>query len=268
VRTKAGIMADCTVIAMDVEKQPRCKVRFDREGSPRGGALEEEWIEVYSDRIERPPEGNTASARKAWATFEAWVWPAPPAGVEELEGHGLQGFPGKLRWRMPKSRKMKVVSFVVAIAVLCFLDYIAFDSTLRAGTIIRLPPRIVGLLFMSAGTNFTEALNCVAVARSGEAGRGMCNALGLPIFDILFGLGLPWLIRNLVGYKVVFPDYKEWLLNDVVLFAVAVSVFVIGLMLERFHMTRRLGVLLLVSYFAFVLYALISGPLSIPAVVA
>mmetsp|Transcript_112329 Transcript_112329/g.324473 ORF Transcript_112329/g.324473 Transcript_112329/m.324473 type:complete len:645 (-) Transcript_112329:189-2123(-) len=277
VRTHAGIVTEAQVIEMDSGR--RCKVRYEREGSPRGGVAEE-WLDMFDHRIIVPPEATHLT--RAYAAFEAFVWPKAPSDIEdthpqsrlkkgerELEGPVMSllkdPLPIILSAIMPPVRKIKrLVVLAILLAFCC--TYMAYDSALRVGEIIRLPPRAVGMLLMASGTNFFELLASVEVARSGDGHTDISNAFGLPIFDILFGLGLPWLIRTLMGQQVLFHGYTLWLTADVCVLGGVVVVFFLVLKFSRYDMTRCSGGLLVVLYCAFVLYVLISGPMSIPPV--
>merc|ERR1712217_440119 len=164
---------------------------------------------------------------------------------------------------MPRQRKYLRL-FIFSGVFVGFCTYVALDAVLRIGEIVRLPPRVVGLILMATGTNLSDALGSVAVARSGEGHVVVANVLGAPVFDILFGLGVPWMFRILAGYKVEYLEYKEPLSRDVFLLAAVVAVFMAALLVKGFMMTRRVGMLLILLHVAFILYVLITGPDTIP----
>lgn len=48
------------------------------------------------------------------------------------------------------------------------------------------------------GTSIPDALSSVLVARDGKGDMAVSNAIGSNVFDILLGLGFPWLLATLV----------------------------------------------------------------------
>merc|ERR1719199_1842261 len=99
---------------------------------------------------------------------------------------------------------------------IAFCTYIMVDAVNRIGCILGISPLFMGLVFLSAGTSVPDALGSIAVAKQGEGDMAVANAFGSNVFDILLGLGVPWLLKALMGIEVVFPgsssDLLEWIL--------------------------------------------------------
>jgi Ca2+/Na+ antiporter len=64
--------------------------------------------------------------------------------------------------------------------------------------ITRVWPCILSQCSLAAGTSAPDALATIYVAREGQGTMAIANALGSNIFDILFGLGLPFLVSTIV----------------------------------------------------------------------
>ena len=60
------------------------------------------------------------------------------------------------------------------------------------------PDSIMGLTLLAAGTSIPDALSSVAVAKRGHGDMAVSSSIGSNIFDILFGLPVPWLIATLM----------------------------------------------------------------------
>lgn len=56
----------------------------------------------------------------------------------------------------------------------------------------------MGLTFLSIGVTLPDIVSSLLVVRKGFGDMAVCNALGSNIFEILVGLGLPWLIKTAV----------------------------------------------------------------------
>jgi Ca2+/Na+ antiporter len=52
----------------------------------------------------------------------------------------------------------------------------------------------MGVTVLAIGTSIPDALGSIFSAKQGYAGMAVSNAIGSNVFDILIGLGVPWLI--------------------------------------------------------------------------
>merc|ERR1712188_121863 len=63
---------------------------------------------------------------------------------------------------------------------------------------LHFPMGPLGLTFVAAGTSFPDFLASMLVAKKGLADMAVSNAFGSNIFDILLGLGWPWMLQTCV----------------------------------------------------------------------
>jgi sodium/potassium/calcium exchanger 2 len=61
------------------------------------------------------------------------------------------------------------------------------------GDTFKIPPVIMGLTFLAAGTSVPDLLSSVIVAKQGHGDMAVSSSIGSNIFDILVGLPFPWL---------------------------------------------------------------------------
>ena len=87
------------------------------------------------------------------------------------------------------------VNCVLWMAVLC-----ALETTLVTwlGCWWGISAPVMGIVILAIGTSVPDAIASMIVARGGQGDMAIANAVGSNVFDILFGLGLPWLIADLV----------------------------------------------------------------------
>lgn len=147
--------------------------------------------------------------------------------------------------------------FTLSILYIGLCTYIMVDATNRIGLILRIPALVMGLIFLAAGTSIPDALGSIAVAKQGEGDMAVSNALGSNVFDILIGLGVPWMIRCVTGQKVEFPDAFKDLVVDIVILVVFLVLFVGALAINGWNLTRRTGIMLLSLYVVYVFYNLL-----------
>ena len=62
-----------------------------------------------------------------------------------------------------------------------------------------LPDTVSGLTILAAGTSVPELISSVLVVKkASQADMAICNSIGSNIFDILFCLGVPWLLKSII----------------------------------------------------------------------
>ena len=74
-----------------------------------------------------------------------------------------------------------------------------FNKFHHSGYTFGIPDSVSGITILAAGTSIPELITCfILVKKRSEADMAICNSLGSNIFDILFCLSLPWLIKSFV----------------------------------------------------------------------
>ena len=149
-------------------------------------------------------------------------------------------------------------SFVVSIILIVALSYLLVESTIVFSAGIGLPPVIVALTLLAAGTSAPDLMASVDVAREGRGGMAVANAVGSNTFDLLVGLALPWTIAlSLLGLAGV--DVGTGDLWTSIGILVLTTLILFGFLWTERGLSRREGWFLLLLYAAFVLYTLASG---------
>ncbi len=152
--------------------------------------------------------------------------------------------------------------FFVSIAVIVGLSWILVKSVIIFGDATAIPPVIVALTLLAAGTSAPDMISSVVVARQGRGDMAVANAVGSNIFDILVGLGLPWLIVMGIGMMTGGPTFVEVgtadLLNSTLVLLGTVFVLFIFLYTER-TLSRIEGGILISLYVIYVLWIWLGG---------
>jgi len=155
---------------------------------------------------------------------------------------------------MPDADKNHWLLFSLSIFFIGAATYLMVDATNRIGIILKVPPLVMGLIFLAAGTSIPDAMGSIAVAKQGEGDMAVANALGSNVFDILVGLGVPWTIRCAMRGPVKFGNKTDTLLWDVLILAGILFLFVGSLVINSWHLSRRIGLAFLFFYVLFVIY--------------
>ena len=81
------------------------------------------------------------------------------------------------------------------------------------------------------------------------------NAIGSNIFDILVGLGLPFMIVMLLGTDTI--EAGGNLIRSVIILFGSVVLLVLLLLLRRWKVGKPTGIILILVYIAYVVYEII-----------
>ena len=146
-------------------------------------------------------------------------------------------------------------TFIVSIALIVVLSYILVEATIIFSAGIGIPPVIVALTLLAAGTSAPDLMASVDVAREGRGGMAVANAVGSNTFDLLVGLALPWTIAlSLLGLSGI--DVGTGDLWTSIGILVATTLVLFGFLWTERGLSRREGWVLLLLYAAFVVYTL------------
>eukprot|EP01004_Peranema_trichophorum_P002562 NODE_1610_length_1885_cov_252.028944_g1360_i0.p1 GENE.NODE_1610_length_1885_cov_252.028944_g1360_i0~~NODE_1610_length_1885_cov_252.028944_g1360_i0.p1 ORF type:complete len:561 (-),score=76.51 NODE_1610_length_1885_cov_252.028944_g1360_i0:148-1830(-) len=121
------------------------------------------------------------------------------------------------RWK-----KYYMLSFFVSIFWIAAISYIMVEFGIKMGRCFHLSTNLMGLTVLAAGTSVPDCLCSMLVAKNGQGNMAVSNAIGSNVFDILLGLGLPWLLSGtVVRPGIALPISTEGLLAyTLMLFAV------------------------------------------------
>jgi K+-dependent Na+/Ca+ exchanger-like protein len=149
-----------------------------------------------------------------------------------------------------KQPKKYLLTFTISILLIGVLSYILVESAVFIGEAIHISPIIIALTVLAAGTSIPDLLSSIVVAKQGRGDMAISNAVGSNIFDILIGLGLPWMIiLAFKGGSITVAN--ENLLGSVfLLFATVLAVFFL-LLVRRWTIGRKAGLLLIIFYLTY-----------------
>merc|ERR1719181_2645693 len=134
--------------------------------------------------------------------------------------------------REEKLKKFYGVTFTMSIVWIGIISFFMVEFAGLIGDCCYIPVLVMGLTVIAAGTSVPDALGSVLVARDGQGDMAVANALGSNIFDICFGLGLPWMVMTTCvepGTSIPVGDPSDTISITVyVLMLLAVLIITIG----------------------------------------
>jgi Ca2+/Na+ antiporter len=147
------------------------------------------------------------------------------------------------------------ISFVMSIVWVGIFSFFMVGWAETIGCAFGIPPAVMGLTVLAAGTSVPDLLTSVIVAKQGEGDMAVSSSIGSNIFDVLIGLPIPWLVYALVNditpgfVGVAAPTLT---ISLVILFGMIMLVITL-VHCSGWKMTKTLGYSMFVLYILFVL---------------
>ena len=143
------------------------------------------------------------------------------------------------------------VTFLGAVCWIGVASFLMVWFATTIGDVYGVPPAVMGLTVLAAGTSVPDLLTSVIVARQGEGDMAVSSSIGSNIFDVLVGLPLPWIMYSLTYGRSVLVG-AESLFGSILILFVMLSCVIGTVACFNWRMTRSLGAIMFVLYFAFV----------------
>ncbi|XP_026873502.2 sodium/potassium/calcium exchanger 3 isoform X2 [Electrophorus electricus] len=163
---------------------------------------------------------------------------------------------------LPRWHRWFMVTFITSTLWIAIFSYLMVWMVTIISYTLDIPDYIMGITFLAAGTSVPDCMASLIVARQGMGDMAVSNSIGSNIFDILLGLGFPWVLRTLVvdHGSAVFINNKG-LVYSVVLLLASVFLTVLSVYLNGWKLDRRLGLGLMLLYSMFLLCSILFGQL-------
>ena len=189
--------------------------------------------------------------------------------IEEIEKREVKktkkGFFGKLTYPFdyilaklfPKPKYFYAV-FIISIIIIAGLSWVLVESAVGIASILNIPSVIIALTVLAVGTSVPDLISSVIVAKEGRGGMAISNAVGSNIFDILFGLGFPWLLY-LIFFKPEIVVSSENLFSSIILLFATVIVIFFLMISQRWKIGRYSGYFLVFLYLIYLAFSIYSA---------
>jgi len=158
--------------------------------------------------------------------------------------------------RYKRWKNWYLVTFVMCVVWIAVSSYLTSWMTTVIGDTIGIPDSVMGITFQAAGGNMPELVSIVILSRQGNGDMAMSNTLGANTLDILLCLGLPWLIKILLDRKDI-VIVSEALRYSVLSIIVCVIAFYAVTALCKYHLNKKVGIICLILYAIFLVFALL-----------
>ena len=169
--------------------------------------------------------------------------------IERQEGTLKNGLLAIDRFLM----RFQIIVFIVSIGLISFLSWVLVSSAVGISDALGIPELLIGITIVAVGTSVPDLISSVIVAKQGRPGMAINNAIGSNTFDILIGLGLPFLLYVLI-FGAGFALLSDGLLFSVITLMGSAILLLIYFGLSRWKTSKAMGYFLIGLYVLYVIY--------------
>lgn len=164
--------------------------------------------------------------------------------------------------RPPGREKWAPATLIGSVLMIAVFAIVMVECAEVLGKTANIPDVVMGLTILAAGTSVPDLLSSVIVAQQGEGDMAVSSSIGSNIFDVAFGLPLPWLTFNIVAMvrgcncPVVVSGSPMSLFISLVVLFIMVAAIVVTINHYNWEMTHGLGYAMFTMYFLYVAFSL------------
>jgi K+-dependent Na+/Ca+ exchanger-like protein len=159
---------------------------------------------------------------------------------------------------LKKNENLYLLSFGISIAWIAILSWAMVEIGIDMAHHLGIPSAIIGLTILAAGTSIPDLLSSVIASRRGMGNMALSNAIGSNTFDILIGLGVPWLLFIWLSGDIVRVETESLITSVLLLFSTVILLGVI-LVAKKFVLDRKVGFFFILIYAIYLSYEIIKA---------
>jgi len=153
------------------------------------------------------------------------------------------------------SQKHYYIVFFMSIILIAAISFVLVEVAVVSAHILNIPEAIIALTVLAVGTSIPDLFSSVIVAREGRGDMAVSNAIGSNIFDILVGLGLPFLIVMLISGNEISAG-GDMVTSSIILFA-SVNILFLLLLFSKWRVGKFTGIFLIGLYLVYLVWEII-----------
>lgn len=154
-----------------------------------------------------------------------------------------------------KKPKLYAITFIMSILAIAGLSWLLVEQVVHIADILNINATFLALTVLAAGTSIPDLIGSIVVAKQGRGDMAVSNAIGSNIFDVLFGLGFPWLVFIIWHGGTVSVGRENLTASVLLLFATVVATLFL-LIIRNWRIGHKSGLLLIGLYIAYCAYML------------
>ncbi len=150
-------------------------------------------------------------------------------------------------------KKNVLFVFLMSIFLIGLLSWALVESAIQISEIMDIPEAFIALTVLAIGTSVPDLLSSMIVARQKRGGMAVTNAIASNIFDVLIGMGIPFILMIIMYGKKISIKTDE-LISSTGLLLLSIIGMLILLIVNRWNIGKRMGTSLLIFYIAFLVF--------------
>ncbi len=152
----------------------------------------------------------------------------------------------------PKKEKYWL-AFSISVGFIALLSWVLVESAIEISHVLHIPEAIIALTVLAVGTSIPDLFSSIIVAKQGRGGMAVSNGIGSNIFDILIGLGLPFLIMILMTGENINVGTSDLMQSIILLFG-TVILLIMMFVFNKWCIGKKMGYFLVGIYVLYVLW--------------
>lgn len=146
-----------------------------------------------------------------------------------------------------------LITFFTSIIAIAGLSFLLVENIIHIADAASINPTFLALTVLAAGTSVPDLIGSIVVAKQGRGDMAVSNAVGSNIFDVLFGLGAPWLIVILARGETVQVSTDNLNASIFLLFATVVALLFL-MFARNWKISHKSGFALIALYAGYLIY--------------
>jgi len=150
------------------------------------------------------------------------------------------------------------LAVVMCLVWLIIGSYAMVASLEKLADLMDIPDAIVGVTVSAAGTSLPNYVASKVAAQKGFGNMAVSNAFGSNTFNIMVGLGLPWLLYiGSTGFKPYHALHDDGITQSVEILGTVLLLFVVLVVPTGFVLYKWHGYLFILLYIAYLAFAIV-----------
>jgi K+-dependent Na+/Ca+ exchanger-like protein len=154
--------------------------------------------------------------------------------------------------------RFQLLAFLVSIGLISLLSWLLVSSAVGISESLGVPELLIGITIVAVGTSVPDLISSMIVARQGRPGMAINNAIGSNTFDILVGLGVPFLIFSIIHDEGLNLMASKLSVSIMILMGSSVILllfFIIG----KWKSSKPFGIVLIILYLVYLGHVICSS---------
>lgn len=178
-----------------------------------------------------------------------------PSGIKENKT-GIIGLFDRFLSKLFPDVKHYYLVFLQSIIIIAGLSWVLVELAVEISATLNIPEAIIALTVLAIGTSIPDLFSSMIVAKQGRGDMAVSNAIGSNIFDVLVGLGLPFLIFMAINGGSIASGEGKLIYSVIILLASVIILFLL-LVFSKWKVGKISGLFLLILYIIYVLHEII-----------